>query len=395
MQQHLRLWLLHFRYVAARRKMSLERTGSNMSDDKLFDVLLAIEQAVSGDQYEPGPIKTVGGPTGSYILRSPYNTECEWSPVAAFSSGANISNSGALNLSLATIPSSARATFSQQYNVGYVENLAIDFNVTALTGGAAPTVTFKISRLGLDGILYQLEQATALSAAGTISYNIGSGFDAKGFGNTIQVDMVLTGAPTSVTFSGSIQGGITTVPPPNAGFIALSSSDPSIAQITTSAAFGALANGEEGNAFDGLYIPLSAPSLQAYAPFEVWQPLGRGANIYVCVNSLVGSGLAYLQIAFRRKLLRYIPDKPRQQPHTHTHPQSRMHQRKLAAQSTMVAGFEEQYPVEGGKPYSHADPRAVLGQGTAQQQLAPGQDTAITRKGVFSLGRTDNVRRRR
>jgi len=114
------------------------------------------------------------------------------------------SSSVILNLS-----SAARATYSQQFTGlgGYTE-LACDFNVTALTGGTAPTVTFKVSRIGADGVLYQLESATALSAAGVISYNIGAGLDNKSFGDGIQVDMVVTGAPTNITFSASIKAKI-------------------------------------------------------------------------------------------------------------------------------------------------------------------------------------------
>jgi hypothetical protein len=363
------------------------------NDEAILQCLQAIEDTLSSDQYEPGPIKTVGGISGSYIVRSPYNTECEWAIAAVVNSGVTFSTATTSANTLATISSAARATFSQQYTVSVVTELAIDFNVTALTGGASPTVTFKISRVGADGILYQLEQAAALSAAGVISYNIGAGADNKPFGVTIQVDMVVTGAPTSITFSGSIigKGGVT--PTNTAGFVAVSSNDPSISQMNPFAppAFGAVTTGEESNAFDGIYIPIGTLPIQPFAPPEIWQPLGRGVNLFVYVNNTANSQV-YVYVTFRRKLARYIPDKPRQQPHTHTHPQSRMHQRKLAAQSTMVAGYEEQYPVAGGKPFSHADPRSVLQQGAAQQQLAPGQDPAVVRKGVFSLGPTGRQR---
>lgn len=106
-----------------------------------------------------------------------------------------------------TLASAARATYtSGPLSVDDLSELAIDFNVTALTGGTTPTVTFKISRVGADGVLYQLEQATALSVAGVISYNVGAGLDNKSFGTQVQVDMVVTGAPTSITFSGSMIG---------------------------------------------------------------------------------------------------------------------------------------------------------------------------------------------
>lgn len=83
--------------------------------------------------------------------------------------------------------------------------LAIDFSVYSISGGSSPGVTFAVSRLGLDGVYYQLEKATALTAAGTISYSIGAGLDGKSFAGTFKVDMVTTGNPTSVTISGSIK----------------------------------------------------------------------------------------------------------------------------------------------------------------------------------------------
>ena len=107
-----------------------------------------------------------------------------------------------------TIGSQARATYSSgSINVSDYRELAIDFNVTALTGGTSPTVTFKISRFGADGVLYQIVSATALNAAGTISYDIGAGLSTnKSFINLVQIDMVVTGTPTSITFSGSVYG---------------------------------------------------------------------------------------------------------------------------------------------------------------------------------------------
>ena len=82
----------------------------------------------------------------------------------------------------------------------------IDINVTALTGGTIPTVTFKVARVEADGVLYQLWQPTALLAAGAFSQSIGAGCQTNADpGDIIQIDMVLTGAPTSITFSLSVK----------------------------------------------------------------------------------------------------------------------------------------------------------------------------------------------
>jgi hypothetical protein len=108
-----------------------------------------------------------------------------------------------------SLPSAARATYSSgriaipDYN-DLIFN--VDINVTALTGGTSPTVTFKMSRFGADGILYQIWLPTALSVAGVFSQSIGIGAQTNADpGDAIQIDMVVTGAPTSITFSLSVK----------------------------------------------------------------------------------------------------------------------------------------------------------------------------------------------
>ena len=109
------------------------------------------------------------------------------------------------------LPSSARASYtsgqlSTSTPYGQVQILNIDINVTALTGGTSPTVTFKVSRVGADGILYQAWQPTALSAAGVLSTTIGAGCATnQDLGDLYQIDMVTTGSPTSITFSASVK----------------------------------------------------------------------------------------------------------------------------------------------------------------------------------------------
>lgn len=88
---------------------------------------------------------------------------------------------------------------------GNFSELAIDFTVYSIQGGTAPTITFLVSRQGLDGQLYQLEKAAAISAPGAISYSIGAGLDGKSFASKFQVDMITTGSPTSVDISASIK----------------------------------------------------------------------------------------------------------------------------------------------------------------------------------------------
>ena len=116
------------------------------------------------------------------------------------------------NVTVLTLPSLARATYSSGplptlQSGFYLQLINLDITVTALTGGTSPTVTFKVSRLGADGLLYAVYTPTALSAPGVFSQSIGYGCQTNiDLGDTFQLDMVLTGAPTSITFSGSVKG---------------------------------------------------------------------------------------------------------------------------------------------------------------------------------------------
>lgn len=104
------------------------------------------------------------------------------------------------------IPSAARSSYSSgQLNVGDLVELAIDFNVTAVTS----PITFIISRVGTDGILYEVTQTLQALGPRTLSVDVGAGLtanaslgtDQKAFGDLIQVDLQGNG-----TFSGSIKG---------------------------------------------------------------------------------------------------------------------------------------------------------------------------------------------
>lgn len=108
-----------------------------------------------------------------------------------------------------SLASAARATYSSgQITLPILNDLVLDLdiNVTALTGGTSPTVKFTVSRVGADGVLYVLYNPTALSSAGTFMQSIGVGAQTNADpGASIQIDMVVTGAPTSITFSLSLQ----------------------------------------------------------------------------------------------------------------------------------------------------------------------------------------------
>ena len=116
------------------------------------------------------------------------------------------------NVIVLSLPSLARATYTSgqiptQQGGFVLTSINLDISVTALTGGVSPTVTFKVSRVGADGVLYSVYNPAAISAAGNFSQSIGPGEQTNAdLGALFQIDMVLTGAPTSITFSGSVEG---------------------------------------------------------------------------------------------------------------------------------------------------------------------------------------------
>jgi hypothetical protein len=90
--------------------------------------------------------------------------------------------------------------------VGAIE---VNVNLTAFTGGTAPTVTFLLDVLGADGVWYQVWTSGAQAAAAAVSQSIGQGCQTAAmltsacrlrwtFGGTV--------APATVTFSASIVG---------------------------------------------------------------------------------------------------------------------------------------------------------------------------------------------
>ncbi len=59
-----------------------------MFDEETNALLTRILTQLESDEYEYGGYFTVGGPTGTYQVRSPYNTECEYAVVGCGGGGA-------------------------------------------------------------------------------------------------------------------------------------------------------------------------------------------------------------------------------------------------------------------------------------------------------------------
>jgi hypothetical protein len=94
---------------------------------------------------------------------------------------------------------------SSDLNVSAFKELAIDANVTALTG-TNPTVQFFIDRKGADGVYYQIWNSASISAVGAVSDSVGPGLNkAQSLGSIVRFRWVIggSGSPT-VTFSASL-----------------------------------------------------------------------------------------------------------------------------------------------------------------------------------------------
>ena len=101
---------------------------------------------------------------------------------------------------------------SAAFDTTHITSAALDVNLTALTGGTAPTLTFSLQRLGADGVWYTAwTQAAAMSATGPASFELGPSSPAAQLVIfTTQARLVWTfggtAPPTSVAFSASLIG---------------------------------------------------------------------------------------------------------------------------------------------------------------------------------------------
>jgi hypothetical protein len=97
-------------------------------------------------------------------------------------------------------------TTSANLTVGIYKELAIDVNISVVTG-TTPTYQIFIDRLGADGIYYNIYTGTSIVAVGVVSITVGVGASTNvGFGNVIRVREVVGGGTPSFTRSASIIG---------------------------------------------------------------------------------------------------------------------------------------------------------------------------------------------
>lgn len=92
----------------------------------------------------------------------------------------------------------------------FATSLGVDINVTAFTGGASPSLTVFVDRLGPDGVFYPIWSPAAIAATGKTSANISptnpTAAQNAELGPSCQFRWTFTGAtpPTGVTFSVSV-----------------------------------------------------------------------------------------------------------------------------------------------------------------------------------------------
>jgi len=97
-------------------------------------------------------------------------------------------------------------TTSPSIDVSALKELALDVNITAITG-TTPTYQLMIDRLGLDGVWYTIYTGTSITAIGVISLSIGASLITNvAFSGTIRLREVVGGTTPSVTRSISIIG---------------------------------------------------------------------------------------------------------------------------------------------------------------------------------------------
>lgn len=98
------------------------------------------------------------------------------------------------------------------------QSISLDINLTAFTGGTAPTITFFLERQGNDGVWYRVWQSASQNAAAKLPVTIGASTPTvaaganvaqgvtAGLTATARFGWSTTGTPDSVTFSASIVG---------------------------------------------------------------------------------------------------------------------------------------------------------------------------------------------
>ncbi|MFC5799115.1 hypothetical protein [Streptomyces formicae] len=85
----------------------------------------------------------------------------------------------------------------------------VGVNLTALSGGTAPTVTVSLQQQDANGVWHTLASTSALNAIGTASFSVGAGMSTGQMlraGGSYRFSWVITGTPTECSFQIAMSG---------------------------------------------------------------------------------------------------------------------------------------------------------------------------------------------
>jgi len=87
-------------------------------DDETKELLSEILYSLQSEKYEYGGIFTIGGPTGTYMIKSPWNTECEFS-IVGITTSANTGSAFTISSSnpIVTVPTITTSFAAQSLGV--------------------------------------------------------------------------------------------------------------------------------------------------------------------------------------------------------------------------------------------------------------------------------------
>lgn len=158
----------------------------------------------------------VGGSAHNAVTQGAANPSAPTAMVVSLTDGeGNLLSAGVTTLVAVQPGAQAPSNAGMSFSTIAAAYLAVDINVTALTGGTTPSVQFFIDRLAADGLWYQVWASQTVGSPATSSFDLGPGFPSAGppngtqhavFTSTARFRWTSTGSPTSVTFSASVIG---------------------------------------------------------------------------------------------------------------------------------------------------------------------------------------------
>lgn len=304
--------------------------------------------------YEISDPITLGGASGQYTYRSPWNTECEWAIISAVGLG----------------------TFG--FTAPVVTNHDVPQSAGPLTlfSGSGILISAVVTTAGTSNLLFTdgagntLGEVLSSAAVGSeISFN--NAF----FNFALRANNSATTPEVTVFFQENGSNAST------ASFVigAKNSKQPTLS-ATGADSFGSiLTSSPDSN--NGL--PAYVGALTSNAPFvtysgDAYMPLPAPADIYLTTNTPAQTEVL-VTIQFRRSLDHVIPETPRARPSTHSQPLPRKGSR------TFIEGFAARSDL-ASEPYHH-QPLSAQETGETVGRFGKLAPTNIKHRGVAKNGR--------